>query len=70
MKQVIFYDKVNDERHGGILTDEGNLICGCCGSVIPADEIGEEHDYQLLIIFDTWVNLDEEICGDVLLDGR
>jgi len=64
MKQVMFYDKENDMKHGGILTDDGNIICGCCGGIIPSDEIGEEHDHQILKVFDFWVNLDEEICGD------
>lgn len=66
MKQIMFYDKANDVRHGGILTDEGDIICGCCGGVIPADEIGEEYDHQILKIFDYWVDLTEEICGDEL----
>ena len=66
MKQVMFYDKENDVRHGGLLTDEGDIICGCCGGLIPADEIGEECAHQIIQIFDTWVNLDEEICGDAL----
>ena len=68
MKQVMFYDKANDVRHGGILTDEGDIICACCGGIIPADEIGEEHDHQILQVFNDWVDLDGEICGDVLYE--
>lgn len=65
MKQVMFYDKVNKVKHGGILTDQGDIICGCCGGLIPADEIGgENNDHVILEVFDFWVNLDEEICGD------
>lgn len=66
MQQILFFDKANNVRHGGILTDEGNIICGCCGGLIPNDEIGKEHDHQILKVFDNWVNLDEEICGDTL----
>ena len=66
MKQVMFYDKENDVKHGGILTDDGDIICGCCGGLIPADEIGDDCDHQILEIFDDWVDLDEEICGDSL----
>ena len=66
MKQVMFYDKENDVKHGGILTDDGDIICGCCGGLIPADEIGDDCDHQILEIFDNWVDLDEEICGDSL----
>lgn len=64
MKQVMFYDKANDEKHGGILLDNGDIICGCCGGIIPNDEIGEEHDHEIIKVFESWVNLDEEICGD------
>lgn len=66
MKQVMFYDKENDVKHGGILTDDGDIICGCCGGLIPADEIGDDCDHQILEVFDNWVDLDEEICGDSL----
>ena len=66
MKQVMFYDKENHVKHGGILTDDGDIICGCCGGLIPADEIGDDCDHQILEVFDNWVDLDEEICGDSL----
>ena len=69
MKQVKFYDSQNGVCHGGILTDDGDIICGCCGGVIPADEIGEKHDHQILEVFDNWVDLDEAICGDTLCDA-
>lgn len=69
MKQVMFYDKVNQMKHGGILMDNGDIICGCCGGIIPADEIGgEDDDHKILKVYDFWVNLDEEICGDDYFD--
>lgn len=61
MKQVVFYDKENDVMHGGILTDNGDIICGCCGGLIPADEIGVDYDHCILVEFNDWVNLDKEI---------
>lgn len=65
MKQILFYDKANDMKHGGILTDEGDIICGCCGGLIPRDEIGGEDDDHIIIkVYKNWINLDEEICGD------
>lgn len=69
MRQVMFYDKENDVKHGGILTDEGDIICGCCGGLISADEIGDSEDcsHQILEVFENWLNLDEEICGDEIL---
>ena len=66
MKQCKFYDIENDIVHGGILTDCGDIICGCCGGVISSDEIGIGADctHKILKVYDDWVNLDEEIMGD------
>ena len=67
MKQVMFYDKENEMIHGGLLMDNGDIICGCCGGIIPADEIGgEDNDHEIIKVYDFWVNLDETICGDGL----
>lgn len=63
MKQVLFYDEENDVMHGGIMTDEGDIICGCCGGLIPADEVGDNHDHQVLKVFDHWIDLDEKILS-------
>lgn len=69
MKQCIIYDKANDMKHGGILLDNGDVICGCCGGLIPADEIGgEEDDTVILKVFEHWIDLTEEICGDDLFE--
>lgn len=69
MKQVMFYDKANDMVHGGLLTDEGDIICGCRGGIIPADRIGgKDNDIEIVRVYDSWVNLDETICGDDLYD--
>ena len=67
MKQVMFYDKANDMVHGGLLTEEGNIICGCCGGIIFADEIGgEDNNVEIIKVYNFWANLDEAICGDDL----
>lgn len=69
MKQCVIYDKANDMKHGGILLDNGDVICGCCGGLIPADEIGgEEDDTVILKVFEYWVDLTGEICGDDLFE--
>ena len=39
MTQVKIYDRTNKEEHGGIVTDDGNIICGCCGGLIEKKEI-------------------------------
>lgn len=62
IKQIKFIDNENDAIHGGIRLDNGDVICGCCGGLIEADEFTE--DCEVLEEFDTWVNLDEEIIGN------
>lgn len=39
MIQVRIYDRENELEHGGIVTDDGDIICGCCGGLIERDEI-------------------------------
>lgn len=69
MKQVRFKDLENNVIHGGIMTDEGDIICGCCGGLIEADELeGENKTHVILEIFHDWINLDEEICGQLYDD--
>ena len=59
-KQVLFLD-LEGTVHAGLLLDDGNIICGCCGSLV---ELG---DYLLLHVYKKWVGIEEEICGDDLL---
>ena len=61
-KQIRFYDTDNEVEHGGILLDNGDVICGCCGGLIEADEFKDE--CVLLEEYEDWINLDEEIIGD------
>ena len=72
MKQCKFYDVENAIVHGGILTDDGDIICGCCGGLIESDEIGDSEDctHRILKVYDTWVDLTMEICGDDLFDDE
>lgn len=63
MKQCRIFDRANGYFHGGILLDNGDVICGCCGSLIPADEIGTgDGDHEIIRVYDTWQNLDLSIC--------
>ena len=64
MKQIKFLDTDNDVIHGGIMLDNGDVICGCCGSIIPSDEQRPELGFKLLEEYDTWTSLDEAIIGD------
>lgn len=57
-RQVIFKDRFKGDIHAGILLDDGNIICGCCGGLI------ESEDFTLLHIYDSWINLEIDITGD------
>lgn len=46
MKQIIFCDIENKVEHGGILLDDGDVVCGCCGGLIPQDEIENACDEE------------------------
>ena len=59
MQMVKFKDLENNTILGGILTDEGNIICGCCGSLIEKD------DFQVEIIEKlSWIDISNEILGE------
>jgi hypothetical protein len=62
MKQIKFLDVKNAVYHGGILLDDGSVICGCCGGLLEADE--KDETWKIEKIYKNWVNLDKEICGD------
>lgn len=61
-KQVKFFDKGNQEFHGGILINDEILIYGCCGGVFIKDE-WDDLGIVILTEYNTWMNLDEEIMG-------
>ena len=60
MKQVKFIDKNEEENnvYGGILMDDGNVICACCGGVF------EPEDIEIVEEYDVWVDFTESILGD------
>jgi hypothetical protein len=56
-KQILFKDIENDVTHIGILTNTGDVICGCCGSIISSDDLDE---IRIIEIYDGWsIDLDE-----------
>lgn len=62
MKQCKIFDTCNCKYHGGILLDNGDVICGCCGGLLPADE--KDDTWKLEKVFEDWIDLTDEICGD------
>ena len=63
--QVKFLD--GDTWCAGILVGR-HIICACCGGIFDVDEVlqdGREEGIENPIeIFDTWVDLSDEIRGD------
>ena len=71
MKQVKFYDIEdnyvnNNSCHGGIILDNGDVICGCCGGILKAED--HNKTYQIVEVYGDWSDLTEEICGDDLYE--
>ena len=58
MKQIKFHEVGEDIEIGGILLDDGNIVCGCCGSLF------EPEDVEIIKEYESWVDLSEEIKGD------
>ena len=56
--QVIFMDNAGIIYSGIWNQDRDEVICGCCGAKI------ESGDFVLLHIYDEWLNITDEICGD------
>lgn len=65
--QVLFYDGADMAAAAGIMI--GNkIICACCGATFDVDEVIEqarEDNVTAVRWFKNWVNLYEEIAGDV-----
>lgn len=63
-RQVMFWD---GENHcAGIMVGK-LLVCGCCGGTFNLDEVIEmarEDDQVPVRVFDTWVDISDEIRGD------
>ena len=56
--QVIFMDNAGIIYSGIWNQDRDEVICGCCGATIKSG------DFVLLHIYDEWLNITDEICGD------
>lgn len=55
MKQIKFFDIENNEELLGILLENGDCLCCCCGSIFPEDELGES--WTILEEYEEWVPL-------------
>ena len=60
MKQIKFIELEGSNRYiGGILTDSGDVICGCCGGLFESEDKGVTWD--IVEEYDYWVNFSEKI---------
>lgn len=57
-RQVIFMDNEGNICSGIWNHDRDEVICGCCGATIKSG------DFILLHIYNKWLNITDEICGD------
>jgi len=58
IEQIKFRDKESGLIHGGILLEDGGIICACCGGYIEPDE----DSVEILEVYDDWIDFSESIC--------
>ena len=58
-KQVEFKDFAEDIICTGILLDDGNVVCACCGGMMEADERGET--WEIVKEYENWVNFHPDL---------
>lgn len=61
MKQIKFRGLKSNTSIGGILLNNGDIICGDCGGMLLADQ--KDISYKIEKVYDDWVNLSDEILG-------
>lgn len=59
--QVKIKDLENDGKiTGGIMTEDGDIICGCCGGIFHAEDEGTV--YEILEVYhDRWRDVSDAI---------
>ena len=66
--QVRFYDAYDGEWRGGIAYQDF-IVCGCCGAIMPIEDIIEDAK-QCMLHFDKaiveleWIDISDEIKGE------
>ncbi len=70
--QVAFYN-VEDKCYDAGIAYGDEIICMCCGGIIPIDELLEEvaeiaPEVKAPVIQLSWENLREECLGDVMFN--
>ena len=62
MKQILFYDIRGDskELHAGIMLDNKNVICGCCGRKFKDSK--RNKTWKLYKKYSEWKDIQYPIC--------
>lgn len=64
MKQAKIKDNGVYKEIGAIILENGDAILCDCGDLISKDEIGNGKTYEIVEVYDYWVDLTEEIIGN------
>ena len=62
LKQIKFKEIASLATYGGILLEDGCVLCACCGGIFEADERGET--WEIVEEYEDWVDFTETILGD------
>lgn len=72
VKQCTFLDLMEEPGSlmGGIMMDNGDVICGCCGGIF--EKANEGTTWKLIEEYDNWVDIDYRIrcCDDLMIDDQ
>jgi hypothetical protein len=62
-RQVKFIDYSNPEKAlGGILFENGDVLCACCGGIFPMEE--EYETFEIVNVYDNWIDFSENIIDE------
>ena len=50
--------------HGGILMENGDIICLACGNLIPHREVGKAKEANILKVYESWVDLSADVIEE------
>jgi len=62
-RQVVILDNINDLVCGGILLENGDVICAHCGYYIDKSRVGDSaHDFSIIDRYESWIDLSPRVC--------
>lgn len=63
MKQIIFHDIENDKDMAGLLLQNGDCICLCCGGLFESEDLGET--WYIVSELNNWISLNEVLLEKI-----